>query len=155
MQRLKRIVGWAGRTFGLMSGVILLLWLSGCLMYGLPAEALADMSPAQAFTRRTSVIVHGVSSWLFCIMLGRSVWPHVRVMWHRDAIQSAWLWGLVSASWLGFLAVGGLLLLYASPSLHEALSPWHFWVGLLGMGGYWVHTWARWRAWLRPRSAQT
>lgn len=143
MHRTKHMAGWGRTTFWLMTAVILCLWLSGCVMYWLPAEALPDMTAAQEALRRTSGIVHGVVAWLFCVMLGRGVWPHVRVMWHRHTYQVKWIWGVLNLMLLVFLAFGGLVLLYGSPLMHDALSPWHFWGGVLGPALYLAHTWRR------------
>lgn len=143
MHRMKHMAGWGRSTFWMMTAVVLLLWLSGCVMYGLPAEELPDMTASQATMRRFSGVVHGVVSWLFCMMLGRGVWPHVRVMWHRRTDPAKWLWGLCNLVLLGFLALGGLVLLYGSPWMHDALSPWHFWLGALGPLLYLAHTWRR------------
>ncbi|MFM7024656.1 MAG: hypothetical protein ACKOWC_01160 [Limnohabitans sp.] len=144
MHRPPHRAGWGRTTFWLMTGVIVSLWISGCVMYGLPLAELPDMSDAQAMLRRTAGTLHGVLAWLFCVMGGRGVWPHVRVMWHRHARRRPWLWGLANLALLLFLAVGGLALLYGSPWLHDLVAPWHFWTGLGGAALYLVHTWRRW-----------
>ncbi len=143
MHRMKHMAGWGRTTFWLMTGVMGCLWMTGCVMYMLPATELMDMSPTLETVRRTSGIVHGVVAWLFCVMCGRGVWPHVRVMWHRHAQQYKWWWGMANLVLLVFLAFGGLVLLYGSPSLHDVLAPWHFWVGAAGPLIYLVHTWGR------------
>lgn len=129
MPRVRHMPGWGRMTFWLMSAIVLGLWLSGLLMHLLPATELADMTAAQALLRRISTMAHGVLSWLFCVMCGRGVWPHVRMMWHRQAQTPQWLQGLSALALLLFLGLGGLLLLYASPDVHELLAPWHFWAG--------------------------
>ena len=143
MHRQAHRAGWRGMTFWLMTGVVIGLWVSGWVMHALPAEDLADMSPAQAGLRHACGVAHGVGAWLFGVLCGRGVWPHVRVMWHRHVRQRQWLWGLLNLCLFVFLSAGGLVLLYGSPWLHDTLSPWHFWTGLAGLGGYLAHTWRR------------
>ena len=143
MHRMKHMAGWGRTTFWMMTAVIGCLWFSGCVMYWLPAEAMADMTETQETVRRVSGIVHGIFSWLFCVMLGRGVWPHVRVMWHRHTQQVKWIWGVSNLVLLGFLVLGGLFLLYSSPMIHDVLSPWHFWMGAFCPLIYLAHTWRR------------
>jgi hypothetical protein len=126
-----------------MSLVLAGLCLSGWAMYCLPAQDLPDMSDAQALLRRSSGVVHGVLAWFFGVLLGRGVWPHVRVMWHRQSPAGQWAWGVVNLFLLGALALGGLALLYGSADMHEVLSPWHFWTGTLVPAIYLAHTWKR------------
>jgi H+/Cl- antiporter ClcA len=144
---MKHMAGWGLVTFWMMTGVILSLWLSGLVMYWLPAEELPDMTPIQEGLRHACGIVHGTVSWVFCVMLGRGVWPHVRVMWHRRTRRAQWVWGTINLTMLGFLSLGGLTLLYGSPGLHEVMSSWHFWVGASLPLMYLAHTWKRfvWR----------
>ena len=144
MRRTKPMAGWGGTTFWLMTGVVACLWLSGCVLYGLPVEDLPEMSVNQAVLRRASGVVHGCVAWLFCMLCGRGVWPHVRVMWHRHSQRGKWTWGLVNLLLFFFLACGGLVLLYGNPWMHESLLPWHFWVGAIGPAAYLVHTRGRW-----------
>lgn len=143
MHRTKHMAGWGGSTFWLMTAVTACLWLSGCVLYGLPAENLPDMSDTQALVRRVSVVAHGSVAWLFCMLCGRAVWPHVRVMWHRHALRGKWAWGLLNLMLFVFLALGGLVLLYGSPWMHDSVSPWHFWTGVLIPVVYLAHTWGR------------
>lgn len=143
MQVTKHRAGWGGATFWMMSAVVLSLWLSGVVVYTLPAEALPEMTPSQESLRRAAVLVHGVCSWLFGVMLGRGVWPHVRVMWHRRSQTGRWIWGVLGLAVLLFLTSGGLVLQYGSPALHDALSPWHFWTGAVVPVLYAAHTWGR------------
>ena len=131
MQRMQQeIAGWSSSTFWMMSAVLATLWLSGTGLYLLPADALPDMTPVQETLRRSCVLVHGVFAWLFGVMLGRGVWPHVRLMWTRQTRRVRWTGGMINLALLLFLALGGLMLLYGSPGLHEVLSGWHFWAAL-------------------------
>ena len=147
----KHMAGWGGSSCAWMTVVLLCLWLSGLVMYGWQADALADLSPGEALLRRASVTVHGVAAWLFCVLCGRGVWPHVRVMWQRQAPAGRWFGGLASLLWLAWLAPGGLVLLYGSPWLHDAMAPWHFWAGALGPAVFVAHTWRRWLPASRPQ----
>lgn len=144
MHRTRHMAGWGGSTFWLMTGVVACLWLSGWVMYGLPVEDLPDMSATLATLRRVSGVVHGSVAWLFCVLCGRGVWPHVRVMWHRHALQGKWVWGLFNLLLFLFLTLGGLVLLYGTPWMHDGLSHWHFWAGAVVPASYGLHTRRRW-----------
>lgn len=143
MHRMNYMAGWSRTTFYMMTALIAGLWLSGCVMYWLPAEALPEMTATQETIRRASNIVHGVLSWFFCVMIGRGVWPHAWVMWRRHTQPVKWILGVSNLVLLGFLVLGGLVLLYGSPVVHDVLSRWHFWVGALGPMFYVAHTWRR------------
>mgnify|MGYP000688674792 CR=1 FL=1 len=83
MSQPKHLAGWGRTTFAWMAAITTLLWVTGWVMYWLPASELMDMSDIQATLRRVSGVTHGVITWAFCVMCGRGVWPHVRMMWHK------------------------------------------------------------------------
>jgi hypothetical protein len=101
------------------------------------------MTPDQASWRRASGVVHGVATWLFCIMCGRGVWPHVRVMWHKQDEARKWALGLANFIVLAAIGLGGLVLLYGSPDMHDWASPLHFWIGAFCPLLFLAHTWRR------------
>jgi len=144
MSKPKHLAGWGRATFAWMASVIVLLWLTGLLMYAWPTAELMDMSELQALLRRGSGVMHGVLSWAFCVMCGRGVWPHVRMMWHKHSERATWWWGMTNLAGLLLLALGGLVLLYGSPDWHEAMSPVHFWLGAVLPVIVLAHTWRRW-----------
>jgi hypothetical protein len=143
MKKTKHSAGWGRSTFLLMAVVCLLLWTTGVVMYVLPASEVMDMTPVQASLRHASGVVHGVTTWAFCVLCGRGVWPHVRVMWHKHSAPSQWLLGLVNFMVLAAIALGGLVLLYGSPQMHDAVSPVHFWAGAVCPLLFFAHTWKR------------
>jgi hypothetical protein len=143
MKKTKHLAGWGKTTFFLMTAVCLLLFITGLVMFLLPATELIDMSPELATLRRSAGVVHGVSTWFFCLMCGRGVWPHVRVMWHKQGEPMKWALGLANLSMFGVIALTGLFLLYGSPELHEDASPLHFWMGALCPLIFLAHSWRR------------
>ena len=140
MKKTKPSAGWGRSTFLLMAVVCLLLWTTGVVMYLLPASEVMDMTPVQASWRHASGVVHGVTTWAFCLLCGRGVWPHVNVMWHKRSALSQWLLGLTNVMVLVLIALGGLLLLYGSPDMHEGVSPVHFWMGAVCPLVFLAHT---------------
>jgi hypothetical protein len=143
MTRAKHLAGWGRSTFLWMAAVSLLLFSTGVVMFVLPASELVDMSPEQASWRHASGVVHGVSTWMFCILCGRGVWPHVRVMWHKHSESFQWALGLANFVVLAAIALGGLFLLYGSPDMHDWVSPLHFWMGAFCPLLFLAHTWRR------------
>jgi hypothetical protein len=143
MKTTQHLAGWERSTFWLMAAVCLVLWVTGCVMYVLPASEVMDMTPIQVSLRHVSGVAHGVATWLFCVVCGRGLWPHVRVMWHRRVEPRKWWLGLVNFIVLAVIALGGLVLLYGSPDMHEGVSPLHFWLGALCPLVFLAHTWKR------------
>ena len=92
--------------------------------------------------RRATGVVHGVLTWVFCAMVGRGVWPHVRVMWHKPANAQWWIGCGIFALFAG-LMITGLLLLYGNAELHDGSSVPHYWMGLLCPLVFLPHTWRR------------
>jgi len=127
----------------MMAAVSLLLWGTGVVMFLLPATELIDMSPTQAAWRHAAGVVHGVSTWLFCMLCGRGVWPHVRVMWHKHSDRTQWALGLLNLVVFSTIALTGLALLYGSPDMHDSASPLHFWMGAICALVFLGHTWRR------------
>jgi hypothetical protein len=126
-----------------MAVACLLLFVTGVVMFVLPASELVEMTPVQASWRHTSTVVHGVSTWLFCLIGGRGVWPHVRVMWHKQGAPIQWALGLFNLSVFAVIALTGLFLLYGSSDLHDDASPLHFWMGVFCLFIFLAHTWRR------------
>jgi divalent metal cation (Fe/Co/Zn/Cd) transporter len=143
MKKTKHLAGWGRTTFLLMAAVSLLLFMTGVVMFVLPVSELLEMPPAQTSWRHAAGVVHGISTWLFCIMCGRGVWPHVRVMWHKQNETMKWALGLMNLVLLVVIALGGLALLYGSPDLHDWVSPLHFWMGAVCPLVFLAHTWRR------------
>ena len=143
MTRTKHLAGWGRTTFWMMAVISLLLWVTGVVMFLLPASDMMDMSPTQTAWRHTAGVVHGVSTWLFCVLCGRGVWPHVRVMWHKQTDMTQWALGLLNLTVFSAIALTGLALLYGSPDMHDGASPLHFWIGAICALIFLAHTWRR------------
>ena len=143
MRKTKHLAGWGRTTFLLMAGVCLSLLITGLVMFFLPTSDLMDMPPAVAALRHDAGVVHGVSTWFFCLMCGRGVWPHVRAMWHKQGEPIKWALGLSNLSLFAALVLTGLFLLYGSPDLHDDASPLHFWIGALCPLFFLAHSWRR------------
>lgn len=143
MTRTKHLAGWGRFTFLWMAAVSLVLFITGVVMFVLPMAELLEMTAAQAAWRHACGVVHGVCTWVFCVMCGRGVWPHVRVMWHKHGDALKWALGLFNFAVVFAIALGGLALLYGSPDLHDWVSPVHFWMGALFPLIFLAHTWRR------------
>jgi hypothetical protein len=143
MRKTKHLAGWGRTTFFLMAGVCLTLLITGVVMFMLPASDMFEMTPAQASWRHATGVVHGVSSWLFCILCGRGVWPHVRVMWHKQGTPVKWWLGMSNLMVLVAISLTGLMLLYGSPDIHDWVSPIHFGLGAFCPLIFVAHTWKR------------
>lgn len=126
-----------------LSLVLGLLWVTGIVMLGWPSTDMLEMSDSETLLRRSAAVVHGVMAWVFCVLCGRGVWPHVQAMFRRQLNRWQWGWGWVNLSVIVLLAVSGLLLLYGSAAVHEIMSSGHFWVGALAPMPYLLHGWKR------------
>lgn len=143
MVRMRPRVGWAGVAFAGLSLAMLVLWGTGMVMYLLPVSELMEMSDMQIVIRRSTGVMHGVVTWVVCVLCGRGVWPHVQLMFQHRGDRRQWTWGLVNLAVLTILLVSGLVLLYGSADWHEGTSLGHFWVGALAPLAYVVHGWNR------------
>ena len=142
MKHSKHLAGWGRRTFLTMAVITAMLWASGAWMHAWPMDGLFEMDPNEAKMRRACGVLHGVLTWLFCVMVGRGVWPHVRVMWHKTDHAQWWV-GCLNLLVFAFLMVTGLVLLYGNADLHDMVSAPHDWVGLLLPLTFLPHTWRR------------
>lgn len=143
MKRSKHMSGWSRATWRWMVATVVLMWASGVLLYLWPAESVMDMTDWQVRLRHASVVSHGVLTWLLCVLCGRGLWPHVRVVWQRREQRAHWIWGLISFVCLSFVTGAGVLLLYGSSSLHETVSGLHWWVGVALPLLMLAHVWRR------------
>ena len=135
--------GWSrlGRWSLLL--VVLMLTVTGVLLYALnPADpAAADWSDAARHWQRTASVLHGAFAWMFCIALGRWVWPHVALVWVRAPRRWQWGLGLVTAGIGAIAALSGLGLLYGAANWRESLSSAHWAVGVTWPLLCLVHGW--------------
>lgn len=135
--------GWGKTTFRWTATVLLLLWGTGVVMYFLPLDALMDMTTFEVLSRRAATVLHGVLVWGLCVLCGRSLWPHVRVVWQRRDAMSTWLLGVGSFICLALVAAAGLALLYGTSWMHDWASFVHWWLGLCLPVVLVAHAWRR------------
>lgn len=139
----RRHTGWSGHGALWLTVMVSALWLTGWALHGGDADALAELSDAERQWRHMAAVVHGLFSWVFCVVAGRWMWPHVQLVWKRRA--SLWIWGLglSVAGAAGLVALTGLGLLYGAAAWHGWLSAWHWAVGLIWPALCVGHAW-RW-----------
>lgn len=143
MKRSKHLSGWSRAAWRWMGVAVLLLWGSGVVLFLSPADALMDMSAWQHSLRHAAWVVHGVWVWCLCVLCGRGVWPHLRVIWQRRDALAAWWWGVVNLLVLSLVAAAGLLLLYGPGAVHDTVSAAHSWLGLAWPVLLLAHVWRR------------
>lgn len=121
--------GWSGRGALWLTVLVLVLLATGVVMHG--NEPTLEASEAAGVPwHRVATVVHGLFAWIFCLVAGRWIWPHVVLVWSRR--NGNWIWelGLVTAAVAGAGALTGLGLLYGSASWRDILSAVHWWLGL-------------------------
>jgi hypothetical protein len=126
----KRRTGWNRTGIGWLAIVTAALWLSGIAMYLWSADSTIDLPSWQERTRRFAIVSHGVLAWLFCLLAGRWIWPHVSAVWRRRSTRSMRLLGQLTLLTLAGAALAGLGLLYGSPPWRDQLAAAHWWIGL-------------------------
>ena len=96
MKRSKHMSGWSRATWRWMVAAMLAMWGSGLVLLVWPADMLMTLDEWQQVLRHSAVVLHGVVTWLLCVLCGRGLWPHLRVIWQRREAPAHWAWGLVS-----------------------------------------------------------
>ena len=145
MKRSKHLSGWSRAAWRWMVVAVLLLWGSGVVLFFWPAQAVMEMTEWQLSLRHTALVLHGVLTWCFCVLFGRGVWPHLRVIWQRRDALAAWWWGLVNLLVVSLVAAAGLLLLYGPGAVHDTVSAAHSWLGLTWPALLLAHVWRRYQ----------
>jgi hypothetical protein len=122
----KRHGGWSRRAIAWTAAALLLLWVTGVLLYLWPAADTAGLDSWQAGARRWTAALHGGVVWLACVFAGRWIWPHLGWIWsrHRTAM---WFLGIATLTLLVLAACTGLALLYGPGSAHDMVASWHWW----------------------------
>lgn len=143
MKRSKHMSGWSRATWRWMVAAMLAMWGSGLVLLVWPADMLMTLDEWQQVLRHSAVVLHGVVTWLLCVLCGRGLWPHLRVIWQRREAPAHWAWGLVSLVALCCVAAAGLLLLYGPARLHDNVSELHGWLGLVLPALLLAHVWWR------------
>ena len=126
----QRHAAWTVHGVAWLFIALLTMWATGCVLYAMPRESLAELAPWQASARHACVVIHGIGAWMFCLLAGRWIWPHVPAMWRRVRRRRHWWLGLLSISWLAALGASGLLLLYGGEGVQMSASWLHWWIGV-------------------------
>ena len=147
--RLQLRAGWNRAGTGWLITVVVVLLVSGVLLHELnPANApqAVDWGESTRGWLHASNVLHGVFAWAFCVLLGRWVWPHIKMVW---AARRRWVWlfGIGVAASGAIAALTGLMLLYGSADWRESMSATHWVAGLIWPALCVVHGWR----WLRSR----
>lgn len=121
--------GWNTRGVAWTAGGVTLLWITGVVLYLWPAEVTFQLAAWQVALRRASLVVHGGSVWVLCLLAGRWAWPHAARVWSYRR-GSTWVLGIASASLLLAVALTGFLLLYGPEPAHATASAVHWWTAL-------------------------
>src|SRR5262245_15790394 len=126
----QRNAAWTVQGVVCLLAAVLAMWATGCVLYAMPRESVAELTQWQAAARHACVVVHGIGAWTVCLLAGRWILPHVLAMWRRMyGHRHGWL-GLLSMASLTALAASGLFLLYGGESLQAAASSLHWWMGV-------------------------
>lgn len=122
--------GWshAGATW--LCILVLTLVATGIAMHGQDADAIMERSGWQEQWHHAATVLHGVFAWIFCLVAGRWMWPHIALVWVRRTSNWNWELGIAMALASVIAALTGLGLLYGAAGWREALSSVHWWVGL-------------------------
>ena len=132
--------GWSGRGAVWLTVMVMVLLATGVVMHGNePMVDADDLGPAQ--WHRVATVVHGLFAWVFCLVAGRWIWPHVVLVWSRR--NGNWIWelGIVTALVGGVGALTGLGLLYGPADWREILTFAHWWIGLMWPVACLAHAW--------------
>lgn len=125
----QRRAAWTEHGVGWLFIALLAMWATGCVLFAMPRESLAELPAWQATARHACVVVHGIGAWAFCLLAGRWVWPHLPSVWQRLRYRRQWWLGVLSMTWLAALGASGLMLLYGGENLQATVSWLHWWVG--------------------------
>ena len=83
MQQFKRHAGWERLGLAWLAALTMALWVTGVAMHMFERDSAMDLPLWQENLQRWATVSHGVLTWLFCIMVGRWIWPHATHVWHR------------------------------------------------------------------------
>ena len=133
--------GWTRYARSWLLILLVLLWTTGLTMHLADRSTDLDVPAWQSLLRHGSTIVHGVLAWLFCVLIGRWVWPHVLLVWRRRAHGSTWWFGWLTLSLALLVMLTGLGLLYGNADWHDATSAVHWWLGLCWPLVTALHSW--------------
>lgn len=112
-------------------------------MHVFARDSVMEIPLWQENVQRWATVVHGVLTWLFCVMVGRWVWPHASHIWRRHARLVTWFLGITTACVGLLLSLAGLGLLYGPGAWHDSLSMAHWWIGLFWPVLCGMHAWRR------------
>lgn len=110
--------------------LILVLLVTGIAMHGQDAQGDMGLTEWQEQWHHAASVLHGVFAWVFCLVAGRWMWPHITLVWVRRTNNWIWELGIAMAVIGGVAALSGLGLLYGAAAWREVLTSVHWWVGL-------------------------
>ena len=143
VQQFKRHAGWDRLGVIWLAALTISLWVTGVAMHTFKRDSAMDLPMWQENMQRWATVSHGALTWLFCIMVGRWIWPHASQVWRRRAQWWQWVLGMTTAG-VGFLlSFAGIGLLYGPGTWQETLATTHWWVGLLWPVICGLHAWRR------------
>ena len=143
----RRHAGWSRVAVFALVVITLVLAITGVVMHVWSRDAALEVPEWQASLLHMSTVTHGVLTWLFCMLAGRWIWPHVVLVWHRRAHTWVWVMGIASLGAGALLALAGLGLLYGRAEWHDGMSVLHWWLGMAWPLVCSAHGWR----WLKKR----
>lgn len=143
MQNARRHAGWSPTAVVWLVTLTLTLWATGVAMHLFGHDSVMELPLWQENLQRAATVAHGVLTWLFCIMVGRWIWPHVGQVWSRRTRTATWVMGIGTACLGSLLTLAGLGLLYGPGAWREVLATSHWWVGLFWPIVCAAHAWRR------------
>jgi len=131
--KLKRMVlrhaGWTRPGAVAVTAAVLLLWLTGVLLFAWPAESSFELPPWEQELRRIALVLHGCTVWVLCFLAGHWLWTHVATVWRRRR-HGTWMIGAATAVVMTVVAGTGLLLLYGPEPLRAPSAVVHWWTAV-------------------------
>jgi hypothetical protein len=133
--------GWNRVGAAWLGVMVLTLLLTGWAMHGQDAGVGTELSAWQERWHHAVAVLHGVFAWIFCLVAGRWMWPHVATVWVRRTSNWIWELGLAVAAVGCMAGLSGLGLLYGAADWRDTLSSIHWWVGLAWPALGIAHAW--------------
>jgi hypothetical protein len=123
-------LAWKRVTRWVLAAQVLGFLISGIVLGYSPLAQLESPSQVQMQVRHIATIIHGSMAWLFCVLIGHTLWRHVDLAWKWPNKGMAWYLGTLSLAIVITLSVTGLSLLYGATVLRGASQVIHWWLGL-------------------------
>lgn len=118
--------GWTRAAALSAAATLLLLWLTGIVLYAWPGADAAALEPWEASLRHWAAVLHGGIVWVLLVFAGRWIWPHVTGIWRKPKTVT-WFIGFAMLGTLVVATCTGLFLLYGPAGSHDAVASGHWW----------------------------